>query len=180
MILDFYGLTQLPKQFKVNSLLEFHALARSFVRQLIEPQIFTKNPTPKAQVRVLLYGELGVGKTEWVKACLEALEGFESSSVSSPTYTYHQKYRVRPKFQMRQNYDGIDAVDHFDLYRVKNLEQAENLGILELIMESRLAFIEWPDLIELDLSQMQSALMKTFQIRISTEENGHRCVGIFE
>ena len=72
-------------------------------------------------------GELGAGKTTWVRGLLAAY-GFEGP-VRSPT------------FNLIQTFDTLPPVMHADLYRVKSYE---GIG-LEDYLETHLCLIEWPD-----------------------------------
>lgn len=76
---------------------------------------------------VLLVGELGAGKTTFVRGVLLGL-GF-TGHVKSPTYNLIQTYATDP------------PVMHSDLYRVKS---SRGLG-LEEYLETHLCFVEWPD-----------------------------------
>ena len=68
---------------------------------------------------ILLQGPLGVGKTFWVQAVIQALGG---SGVSSPSFSVIQSYKV----QKRQN------VYHVDLYRLQGDDDLESTGFWDL------------------------------------------------
>ena len=80
---------------------------------------------------VALYGELGSGKTFFVKKMAEVL-GFEGY-VSSPTFT------------ILNIYDGSTPLYHFDFYRLMTVEEIEKIGFSELLMEEGMFFVEWPE-----------------------------------
>ena len=80
---------------------------------------------------VWLRGELGAGKTTFVRAAAAAL-GIEGA-VTSPTYTVGNRYRGA----------GPD-VSHLDLYRSSGLTE-EEWGDLEPYFEDAVVFIEWPE-----------------------------------
>ena len=78
---------------------------------------------------ILVQGELGSGKTTFVRGAARAL-GVEGP-VTSPTYTIGHRYRGR-----------VD-VSHLDLYRFEGMSHAE-WGDLEEYFENAVVFVEWP------------------------------------
>ena len=80
---------------------------------------------------VTVSGELGTGKTTFVRGACRAL-GVEGH-VTSPTYTIGHRYEGR---------DG--DVSHLDLYRFRGLSAAE-WGDLEPYFEDAIVFVEWPE-----------------------------------
>lgn len=81
---------------------------------------------------ILLKGELGVGKSVFARAVIQALCGQETE-VPSPTFTLVQTYQA-PHFTLW----------HFDLYRIKNPEEVYELGIEEAYAHG-VSLIEWPE-----------------------------------
>jgi tRNA threonylcarbamoyladenosine biosynthesis protein TsaE len=80
-----------------------------------------------------LRGDLGSGKTTWVRAMLRGL-GY-SGRVPSPTYTLLEQYTC----------DGLSVV-HLDLYRLRGAEELENLGLRDWLAEpQRWIVVEWPE-----------------------------------
>jgi tRNA threonylcarbamoyladenosine biosynthesis protein TsaE len=80
-----------------------------------------------------LTGDLGSGKTTWVRAMLRAL-GFRGR-VPSPTYTLLEHYECA----------GL-AIVHLDLYRLSGEDELENLGVRDWLGEPRtVLLIEWPE-----------------------------------
>lgn len=80
---------------------------------------------------VLLYGELGAGKTAFVRGLAEGL-GADASEVSSPTFTLIQEYAGRLK------------LFHVDLYRLEERE-VDDLGLEELILGGGVVAVEWAE-----------------------------------
>ena len=80
---------------------------------------------------VLLFGELGAGKTAFVRGLVEGAGG-DPDAVSSPTFT------------LIQPYPGRLTVQHVDLYRLRP-EEVEDLGLDELQSADTIVAIEWAD-----------------------------------
>ncbi len=88
---------------------------------------------------IALYGDLGSGKTTFVKYLVGALGS--KSRVQSPTFVLIKTYKTE--------YNGIQRVNHIDLYRITNTKEMENLDIEELIKEPHsIILIEWPEIAE--------------------------------
>ena len=81
---------------------------------------------------VLLSGDLGAGKTAFVRGMAEGL-GIDPGEVTSPTFTLIQEYR-----------GGRLPLHHVDLYRLKPAE-VDDLGLDEITLEGGVTAIEWPD-----------------------------------
>ena len=93
-------------------------LAGEFVKSLKENDI------------VLMYGELGAGKTCFTNGMLYGL-GF-SEGGSSPTFTIVNQYPSEPK------------INHFDLYRVTSEDELYDIGFNEYLSDGSINIIEWP------------------------------------
>lgn len=79
------------------------------------------------------YGNLGAGKTTLVKLICEQLNVIDS--ISSPTYPIINEYSTSDN----------QVIYHIDLYRLKSVDEAMNIGIEDYFFSDNLCFIEWPD-----------------------------------
>jgi len=84
---------------------------------------------------LLIYGNMGVGKTTMVKAIAKLLGSYDD--VSSPTFSIVNEYEA----------NNI-KIYHFDLYRIKEVEELYNLGIEDYLFSDNWSIIEWPEKIE--------------------------------
>ena len=89
---------------------------------------------------IFLYGEIGVGKTTFVRFFINHLEvenGMKKSDILSPTFNIAYDYDI-----------GEIKVYHYDLFRLKNYKDILELGMFET-SKDHIKIIEWPELIEL-------------------------------
>lgn len=84
---------------------------------------------------IALYGDLGAGKTTFVK-CIAPLFSLDPSQITSPTFGYQHLYGTAPE------------LCHFDLYRITSLEDFIAMGFKEFLEKPYVTFIEWPEVIE--------------------------------
>lgn len=87
---------------------------------------------------LLLKGNLGAGKTTFTQFLLKKLGS--DDEVSSPTYAIVNEYNS-PK----------GPIFHFDLYRMKSIEEVYDIGIEEYLDNAFLCIIEWPEIYEEEL-----------------------------
>ena len=80
----------------------------------------------------LFYGDMGAGKTTFIKSLCEQL-GI-SETVTSPTFSIVNEYRE----------NGV-KIYHFDFYRLKNQNEALDMGYEEYFYSGDYCFIEWPE-----------------------------------
>jgi tRNA threonylcarbamoyladenosine biosynthesis protein TsaE len=88
---------------------------------------------------IFLYGEIGVGKTTFVRGLINNFEvqrGANESQILSPTFNIVFDYVIKEL-----------KIMHYDLYRLKNSKDINELGIFVEI-ENCITLIEWPELIE--------------------------------
>ncbi len=82
------------------------------------------------------YGEMGAGKTTFIKAVCVALGVKET--ISSPTFSIVNEYLSA----------SGRKIYHFDFYRIKDINEAFDMGYEEYLYSDALCFIEWPEKIE--------------------------------
>lgn len=88
----------------------------------------------KAGDIICLNGELGTGKTHFVKGLAKGLD--IDDTITSPTFAIVNEYKGRLKLY------------HFDVYRVNDPDEIEAIGFDEYIFSSAVSIIEWSDYIE--------------------------------
>ena len=92
---------------------------------------------------IFLSGEIGVGKTTFTRYLINYLqkkEGLKETEVLSPTFNLLYEYDLKKC-----------KIMHYDLYRIKNAKELNNLGILQE-NENSIKIIEWPSLIKIPTS----------------------------
>ena len=124
----------------IESTKNIHDTARQFIDGMGERTVFAFN------------GKMGAGKTTFIKAICEVMGVKET--VNSPTFSIVNEYEAS---------DGR-IIYHFDCYRIKNTQEALDLGAEEYLYSGNLCFIEWsenmapllPDtLVNVDIEEME-------------------------
>ena len=82
------------------------------------------------------YGKMGAGKTTFIQAICKSLG--TDDVVTSPTFAIINEYKTREQ----------KSIFHFDFYRIKNLEEAFDLGYEDYLFGNDYCLIEWPEMIE--------------------------------
>ena len=93
----------------------------------------------KSQDVIFLYGEIGTGKTTFVRFLinhLEVVNQIKKSDILSPTFNIVYDYEI-----------GKIKIHHYDLYRIKNYKDILELGMFD-ILKDYIKIVEWPELIE--------------------------------
>ena len=135
------------------------------LNSLEDTQNFSKNISKIISVGdiIFLYGEIGVGKTTFVRFFINHLEHknrIKNSEVLSPTFNILYDYEV-----------GNIKILHYDLYRLKNHKDISQLGMFETSNDS-IKIVEWPELIEskpkdrVDIQFQYSKLIDSRKVKI--------------
>ena len=115
----------MQKTWEINDLSELNQVAREIISSI------------KPNKKIAFYGEMGAGKTTLIKElCLEL--GVEENT-SSPT------------FAIVNEYVGKEKIYHFDLFRINSTDELQHIGFDEYLDNDAYIFIEWPQLIEVQL-----------------------------
>ena len=105
---------------------ETEELASTFLKK-IKPGCF-----------IFLYGEIGVGKTTFIRYLInqfQKLNKLEITEVTSPTFNLLNEYQINDF-----------KINHYDLFRLKSAEEIKNLDLFE-VNKKIITLIEWPQII---------------------------------
>jgi len=105
---------------EVNGLDGLENAAKRIIESTQDDQIF------------IFEGEMGAGKTTLIKALAKELG--VTKVVTSPTFSIVNEYDANGK-----------VIYHFDFYRIKNLQEAYDIGYEEYFYSGNICFIEWPE-----------------------------------
>ena len=133
-------------ELKINNLENIHDVARQFVEAIGNHTL------------VAFYGEMGAGKTTFIKAVCDELGVIDI--VNSPTFSIVNDYATA---------DGRH-IYHFDFYRLKSPQEALDFGIEEYFASNSLCLMEWPEQIEPLLPD------DTLQVTIAVGSDGSRTI----
>jgi len=131
---------------EIKSLSEINRIAARFIQAHPADRIFA------------FYGEMGTGKTTFIKALCEEMQVLDY--VTSPTFALINEYKT----------ENNQTIFHFDFYRIKNLSEAYDFGYEDYFYSGDYCFIEWPELIE--------PLLPSIAVRVNIREieNGIRVI----
>ena len=106
---------------EINNLNQIHEAARTFIDHIGNDTIFA------------FYGNMGAGKTTFIKAVCEEL-GVEDV-INSPTFAIVNEYLA----------GNGNTIYHFDCYRINKIVEALDMGCQDYFDSGNLCFIEWPE-----------------------------------
>jgi tRNA threonylcarbamoyladenosine biosynthesis protein TsaE len=117
------------------------------IKSLDHLQLISKKIADKISKKdcIFLIGEIGVGKTTFTRSLInyfQKREGVEQTQVLSPTFNLLYEYDIKKI-----------KIMHYDLYRIKNVKELNQLGIFNENKDS-IKIIEWPQLIETNISDI--------------------------
>ena len=133
---------------KIESLDKIDEAAIEFIKAMGDNTVFA------------FYGEMGAGKTTFIKAICENLG--VSDIINSPTFAIINEYRS----------DSGELIYHFDFYRINKVEEAFDFGYEDYFYSGSLCFIEWPEKVDSLLPD------DTVNVSIKVMEDGSRSVKI--
>jgi tRNA threonylcarbamoyladenosine biosynthesis protein TsaE len=130
----------------VTSIKALSKAAKKLIGQFPEQRVFA------------FYGKMGAGKTTFIQAVCKELG--TPDNVTSPTFALINEYKT----------EAGDSIFHFDFYRIKDLEEAYDLGYEDYFYSKDYCLIEWPEKIEPLLPQ------NYVDVKIEVLENGSRLI----
>lgn len=106
-----------------------------FIYQLDEINTIAAKVLPLLSHKIVLFqAPMGAGKTTFIKALAKQLQ--ITTMTSSPTFSIVNAYQIP---------NSKESLYHFDLYRLKEEEEAYDFGFEEYLDSGNWCFIEWPD-----------------------------------
>ena len=132
--------------FDLSSLDTINQAAQQFIAAMGNHKLFA------------FYGEMGAGKTTFIKALCDALGVVDV--VNSPTFAIANDYET----------NAGDHIYHFDFYRLKSPQEALDFGVEDYFYSGCICFMEWPEQIG-DLLPSDSVAVK-----ITLQEDGSRTI----
>ena len=113
----------MEKIYICNSLDELQGIASDVLKDFPGPALYA------------IYGEMGSGKTTLIKRFCSALGAIDT--VTSPTFALINEYQT----------ESEGPIYHFDVYRIKKLEEVMDIGYETYFYSGNYVFVEWPEMI---------------------------------
>ena len=131
------------------------------MKNIVE-EILSTLPQKKSAHTITLSGDLGAGKTSFVKALAKELGVVEH--VTSPTFVIMKKYSVEGHYLVK-------TLIHIDAYRVEDINEMDVIGLEDLVKEEgSMVCIEWPEKIKSRIPE------EALHISITTESDHSRTI----
>lgn len=111
----------------IHQLSDIHQAVKWFIPLMEKNRIFS------------FEGKMGAGKTTFIKNICNAL-GVQQS-VNSPTFSIVNEYEIN----INKNNINDKIIFHFDCYRIKNIQEALEIGTEEYLTSGQYCFIEWAE-----------------------------------
>lgn len=108
---------------KATNISDLETLAKKLVAEFKNQRVFA------------FYGKMGAGKTTFIQAICKVLG--TNDNVTSPTFAIINEYQ-----------SSEHSIFHFDFYRIKDLEEAYDMGYEDYIYSGNYCLIEWPEMIQ--------------------------------
>jgi len=112
---------------KISSILDLQKITNRIKKILVPGDV------------IFLYGQIGVGKTTFVRLLIDNYENEKKlikSEVLSPTFNIVFEYDIKDF-----------TIEHYDLYRLKDEKEIKNIGLFQNL-EQKITIVEWPELIK--------------------------------
>jgi tRNA threonylcarbamoyladenosine biosynthesis protein TsaE len=113
-------------------------------------------------VSIALNGELGAGKTTFVQGFAKGLGVSEKYYITSPTYNIINEYPA-----------GVLTLCHLDLYRLESVEELETIGFDDLIDDTNVIVVEWPEILK------HISFKFDIEINFKFDEHYNRIISVF-
>ncbi|HKI89321.1 MAG TPA: tRNA (adenosine(37)-N6)-threonylcarbamoyltransferase complex ATPase subunit type 1 TsaE [Draconibacterium sp.] len=129
---------------KITSLHGLKKAAKKLISEFPDQRVFA------------FYGKMGAGKTTFIQSICRNLG--TTDNITSPTFALINEYKTPEN----------NSLFHFDFYRIKDLEEAFDLGYEDYFYSGNYCFIEWPERIEPLLPE------NVVEVKIEVEEDETR------
>jgi tRNA threonylcarbamoyladenosine biosynthesis protein TsaE len=133
---------------KLTSLKGLDKAAKKLITEFHDQRVFA------------FYGKMGAGKTTFIQAICRQLGS--TDNITSPTFALINEYKTPDN----------ESLFHFDFYRIKDLEEAFDLGYEDYFYSGNYCFIEWPENVEPLLPQ------NVVEVKIEVSEDESRNLSV--
>jgi len=108
----------------IDSVQDISKVAQNFLKQFSKPRV------------IAFVGSMGAGKTTFIKAVCHELGVIDT--VNSPTFAIVNEYKTK----------ASGNIYHFDLYRIEQSQEVQDIGFEDYLYSGNWCFIEWPEIAE--------------------------------